>query len=162
MKATCIVLGLIFCTASAVNGQTTDHFSKVNTAQRLRLENKYSEERDSIIAYFNTTISELLNSKDACSQLPDTSNHYFLVNQLKQETEGITIAYGLINNVVITTEGDLKVYSWDDLEGGSFHSYINYLQYVDAQGTCNTYPMDTGQDDPEVGYYDIRQVGNYY
>ncbi len=144
-----------------VNGQIDSLFSKVTHAQKLRLQNIFSEERDSIFSEFETTINLLFNCKTLCTKLPDTSNHYFLVNKLQKETIGKTLAYAFMNNIVISTSENFRIYSWDNLDGGSSHSYTNYLLYMN-EADCIIFPMDTSNQDLEVGYYYIKQIKDYF
>ena len=54
-----------------------------------------------------------------------------------------------MNNVVITTVGQIKIYSWDDLGGGSYHS-TRTIQ--NGRRNCFTKQLDTNEHDSEVGY----------
>ncbi|MEO1033834.1 MAG: hypothetical protein AAFX55_20805 [Bacteroidota bacterium] len=162
-------LVLFLVATLGAQGQTDALFSNVNRAQKLRLKHTFSEQRDSVFYSFDTAINALLSSSEVCRELPDTTNHYFLINKLKDISPkskhisiGQKLAYAFMNNIVITSSGQIKIYSWDDLGGGSYHSYTNYLQYTDDKGNCITNPIDTKEEDSEVGYYDIVQTGNYY
>ncbi len=131
-------------------------FIEVGRMQELRLQNIFSEKRDSIFNLFDITVQRLIMTTEFCNfQLDSTT---FQSNSSNSE-EGIHLAYTFINNSVkCSSDQKIRVFSWDDLGGGSHHTYTNYLQYKTNTGNCKTIPFDTIQNNVEVGYYQIETL----
>ncbi|MCB9233104.1 MAG: hypothetical protein H6581_15715 [Bacteroidia bacterium] len=146
----------------SLKGQTDLLFSELNQAQQGRLKHIFDEQRDSVMASFEISFHRLLASEGSCQELPDTSLHYILVDRLREKNEGVVLAYALMNQVVLSTAGNLRVWSYDDLGGGSFHSYVNYLQYQTPEGAGLTFRLDTLEEDHQVGYYRAEQRGDQF
>lgn len=132
----------------------------VNKLQILRLKNYGTEHRDSIFSKFDSTIIQLFKNDKICSHPFDTLNHYFLNNPEIEESSAHFILYAFIKNIVICASNDRKfrVFSWDDLQAGSYHTYTNFAQYQVSKNNCTIIPIDTSEDDTEAGYYDIITV----
>lgn len=124
--------------------------------QELRLQNIFSEKRDSIFNLFDISVQRLIMSAEFCnSQLDSTT---FQSNSSNSD-EGIHLAYTFMNNLVkCSSDQKIRVFSWDDLGWGSYHTYTNYLQYKTNSGNCKTIPFDTIQNNVEVGYYRIETL----
>lgn len=142
--------------------QADSLFSQLNIAQKQRLKVRYYDTNRLALLQFDTIINQLFRSTTTCKQLPDTSNHSLLFNELNLVTKGKTLAYALMHNIVIIDTGNLRVYSWDNSDGGSYHTYTNYIQFKDKDGNCRSSMIDTLDTTPEVGYYNIEQIENYY
>lgn len=142
----------------ALSAQVNPLFQRVNEEQSQRLGHIFSDQRDSVFAAFDVSIDALFASTASCETLPDTSRYYFLVDALSDVTAGQTLAYAFINNIVICTAGQLKVYSWDNLDGGNYHTYTNYLQYMADDGTCTAVLIDTAETSDEVGYFRMEPI----
>jgi hypothetical protein len=150
-----LFLGLVHLGLPA---QVDSLFRRVNTGQEERLLHIFSDQRDSVYAAFDLAVQALFGSAESCGALPDTSLHYFWADGLADITDGQTLAYGFMNNIVICTKGNLKIYSWDDLGGGSHHTYGNILQYMGENGVCVAIPLDTSENSDEVGYFRIERI----
>lgn len=147
------------------NAQNNTLFSELNDAQKNRLQQTTDdwEQRESVFKKFNVIVKKTLKEPMSCLKTPDSSYHYFLVNQLNKETNGQALMYSFVNTIVITTKENLKVYSWDDLDGGSHHTYVNYIQYQNNEGICKAILLnDLSNDFNAAGYYNIEKINEYY
>lgn len=147
----------LFCYCVS-NGQIDALFKQANHCQEQRLKNIFGEGRNHAFGTFDTAMQGLLHSENICTTEPDSTFPYFLVNRLNKETNGKTIAYTLMSCVLVSGTADFKIYSWDGLFGGSYHTYFNYAIYKDQKGQCIAFPLDTSQASPEVGYYKVEAI----
>ncbi len=133
---------------------------KVNDFQILRLDHFFDESRDSIFSLFDSAVYELFEQDEFCFYQPDTSNSYFLNSYSLNDYSAITLAYGLINYILYTTSPDhkIRIFSWDDLQGGSGHTYSNMIQFDIDDDDCKAEKFDSLEDNTEVGYYKIHQA----
>lgn len=157
MKKHLCLLSIVFCCSTSLISQQIDSlFIEVKRMQELRLQNIFSEKRDSIFNLFDISVQRLMISTEFCNfQLDSTT---FQSNPSKSD-EGMHLAYTFINNLVkCSSDHKIRVFSWDNLEGGSYHTYTNYLQYKTINGNCKTIPFETIQNNVEVGYYRIEKV----
>jgi len=159
---TILIFVLLSGSLSAQPSDIDTLYKNVNKAQKERLENKFSESRDSIFTKFDAAIKDLFNHQEICNEFPDRANNYFLINGLSNEKQGKTLAYAFMNNIVISSSDDamLKIYSWDNLGGGTQHSYTNYILFKDKNESCKVLPFDTSENSDEVGYYYIKKLNH--
>ena len=151
-----ILLITLFCSINIIAQSLDSLFIKVQRMQELRLQNIFSEKRDSIFNLFESSIQKLFFSQEFCDTTLDSS--FFYINP-KTSDDGIYLAYSFINNLVnCSNDQKIRIFSWDDLGGGSYHTYTNYLQYRIDNGKCKIIPFDTLQDNLEVGYYKIETL----
>jgi len=160
-------LFIIFFIISVLKGYSQTEnidslFDIVSENQKLRLKNIFTEKRDSVFEKFDKSIEKLLNHPDFCKTSFDSSKKYFLVDKLKNETKGVNLAYSFINNIVVTNSANkkIRIFSWDDLGGGSCHYYTNYIQIPDDSGKCIINSFNASEFIPEVGYYQIEEIND--
>lgn len=139
-----------------VIGQNDSLFHEVNQAQQGRIKFSFTDSRDSAFSVFDQKITALIQSTNLCDDLPDSTYDYFIVNKLDNEHVGQTLAYALMNNIVVCSDSSLSVYSWDNLDGGSAHSYSSFLVYKNEKNNCLSFSLDTNYSELEVGYYKIE------
>ena len=133
--------------------------SKVSLCQEERVNNIFTEKRDSVFTKFDLGIHKLFNHKSFCKKTPDSVNRFFVTDKLNEKNEGQTLAYLFMNNIVVSNSFDskLRIFSWDDLGGGSYHSYTNFIQVQSDSDNCLISQIDTSEFSVEVGYYQIKQ-----
>lgn len=127
--------------------------TELHRLQGLRIENMFNENRDSIFQLFDSLAYQLMVSNELCQSSLDSSAIYKISSNYDSD---ISLAYSFINNWVRSSVDDrIRLFSWDDLGGGSYHTYTNYLQYKTSDNRCITTPFDTLHSNIEVGYYQI-------
>lgn len=163
MKKTLYILIFTLVSSNILSQNNIDTIIRnVNELQLLRLKNIFSDSRDSIYAEFDTSIIKLFQYNDFCNYRIDSSYQFFLNSASLVDDSSITLTYALINNIVYTTSQDnkLRIFSWDNLEGGSYHTYENFIQFNNNKNHCEIIQLDTLESDPEVGYYKIFQISD--
>lgn len=152
-----IVVLLLSCASKVYDLEIL--FKLTNEAQRNRVKSIF-QERETNESQILVQFKKLLNHPNLCSQVPKTRYEYIKVNTLKYERIGKTLAYAFINNIVVSMADDKKVftYSWDRLDGGTSHNYMNYLVYVDQENKCHNKAFNAMENTDEVGYYNIESV----
>lgn len=143
----------LWISCNALQAQSTDSLLlEVHRLQNLRLTHYADEQRDSIFLLFEEAMQSWLTSPTSCAWRFDSTK----LASLPVASEGKQLAYGFMNRLVTSSADErLRLYSWDELWGGSYHSYTNYLQYRTPDGTCKVMPFDTVPDNTEVGYYQV-------
>lgn len=133
---------------------------KVNVLQEKRLSNYSTDSRDTVFTKFDSAIINLFQQKEFCSYQPDTSYYCFLTSDSISNYQGITLTYAFINYIVYTVSQDnkIRIFSWDNLDGGSYHTYTNFVQINTDNDQCEVVPFDTSELNAEVGYYRINQI----
>lgn len=163
MRASGIFLMLLLiCVQPQAQVVLTDSlFGKASRLQEQRLKNIFTDNRDSVYSCFDSIMDELSKQPHICTALPDSTHPFFLVDRLQNETKGITLAYGFMNRIVVAESPDerLKAYCWDDLGGGSYHTYFGFLSNTDKAGTCHVLSLDSLFEYPETAIYAIYQAG---
>jgi len=134
----------------------------VNELNGLRLKNMFETERDFVFNQFDSAVTRMFEHPDICNYIPDTAYYYIEYNPSFEDLSMQYYMLNFANNIVICNSEDnrLRVYSWDDLGGGSAHSYHNYLQYEKGIGTCEIIEIDTAEFSLSVGYYDIKSIND--
>lgn len=151
-----IVVVWFWCMNLSLFAQPIDSlFQQAKRLEVLRYENIFSEQRDSIFGLFDSTMFQLLTHPDFC----DVKSNG-LLGSMKEpidSLQGVDLAYGFMNNLICAESSDerIRLFSWDELSGGSGHSYVNYIQINGDDGRCVVMPFDTTMDNLEVGYYKI-------
>lgn len=110
---------------------------------KQRLDNIFSEERDSIFAAYDSTIYTLFQKPEVCGYPFERFSEYV--------------------SIVTSPDNKLRSFSWDNVGGGSFHDYTTYLEYKKPDGSCGIVEIDTEKSDQdadfiEVRYYKIEQI----
>jgi hypothetical protein len=162
LKSTLIVLSLI-CSQEVLMAQTVSIDSLVKSVDQLqeeRLKNIMTDQRDSVFELFHHALAELTRHPKGCSYEFDSSLWHVQYGNAMQDSEGITLAYAFVNNLVIARSDDarVRIISSDNLEGGPSHTYTCYAQLTDSLGNCRTSVLDTAVSDVDVGYYHISQA----
>lgn len=64
----------------------------------------------------------------------------------------------LAQQITIKTSPDkrVKFYSWDDMNGGTWHTIHSFAQYRGADGSVQILQIDTGNEDRDEAYTDSR------
>ncbi|MEM7368295.1 MAG: hypothetical protein AAF587_06805 [Bacteroidota bacterium] len=132
--------------------------NEVNELHQQRRKMYSSEKKDSIFLAFDQKIQELLYHPDFCGNWWNSLGQPFSKNAA--DVKGEVLAYSLINDVMICSSDDdrMLLVSWDDLGGGSYRSYSNYMLYKNDFGVCQTIKLDSAKEGHEVGYYQIERV----
>lgn len=132
--------------------------NEVNELQRQRRKMHASDQRDSIFAAFDEKIQELLYHPDFCGNWWNSLGQSF--SKDAADVKGEVLAYSLVNDIMVSSSDDdqILLVSWDNLEGGSFHRYTNYMLYQDYFGTCQTIRLDTVEEGHELGFYQVERV----
>lgn len=160
LKFIFVIFFLIF---NVVGSQNNKLFFELDEVQKLRLKQRNNwDARDSVNRCFNNIIHKTLTNNKSCNELPDSTLKYLSVNNLKTVKKGIVLVYAFMNNIVITSKENLKVYSIDNLGGGSYHDYTNYIQYKNKFGECKFILLNKTQEDNSSGCYRIEKVNEYY
>ncbi|SNR16253.1 hypothetical protein [Tenacibaculum jejuense] len=143
-----------------LQAQKQSMLDKLNDLQLKRLENLRNwTKKDSL----NTLISKTIASDDAKLFVnTDTTQYYLVENKLRDAKKGIRLAYAFINNIIINTNEDIRVFSTDVLDNGSFHEYLNYIQFKTKNQTWKVINLDKSQQDKSVGFYKVDKINNYY
>ncbi len=134
---------------------------KLNDLQIKRLRNMSTDSRDSLFTEFNSYFLNLLKNEEFCMYKIDTSNHFILNSNSLKNDSSITLVYALINKVLYTTSKDnkIRIFSYDNLDGGPWHTYQSFLQFETHNNHCKFHVLDTlSTDDMEVGYYKIHKL----
>ena len=133
--------------------------TKVSLCQKERVNNVFTEKRDSAFTKFDLEIHKLFKHESFCKKTSDSVNRFFVTDKLNDKIEGKNLAYLFMNNIVVSNslDGKLRTFSWDDLDGGSSHSYTNFIQVQTDSDKCLITQIDTAQFSIEVGYYQIKQ-----
>lgn len=154
---------IVFCFSTSLKSQPIDSLLlEIETLQSLRLKHIFDEKMDSIFRLFDKTIEKLFVHEDLCNIIPFDST-IFLRNPSKSD-EGEFLAYSFMSNLVTcSSDNKVSLFSWDDLLGGSYHEYTNYLVQKTSDGKCKAIPFDRGEDVLQVGYYRIEVLnkGNW-
>jgi hypothetical protein len=161
MKNTLLILvfGWMSFQGFAQTGTLDSLLSRVESLQRLRLEHYSTDRREEVFLAFDSAVVALFRHPGFCEMDPETSRYFYRSNQSPDENDQVLHPYTFMNDMVMCTSPDkrLRVFSWDDLGGGSFHSFTNYLLFEHADGHCRLSPFDTAESCVEVGYYEIVQ-----
>lgn len=130
--------------------------NEVNELYELGLKFDSYEKRDSIYSKLDSTIQYLFKHKKICSFSFD-STKIMKNNSNKKNLKGKKLAYSFMNKINVTSSEDdkIRIFSWNNLGGGSFHTYSNYIQFQKKDQSCQVIPIDTAQNSTEVGYYKI-------
>ena len=147
---------ILFC-FTKMNSQSINTLLKeVHQLREQRVKHMFSDKRDSIFTLFDTRVQELIRSAEFCDYELDS---LFVDHGDSKVKSGKYLAYRFMNNLMkCSSDQKLRIFSWDDLGGGSYHSYTNYIQYKDKHGKCITKPFDEHPFDTEVGYYNIESL----
>ncbi|WNJ19306.1 hypothetical protein [Pontibacter sp. G13] len=140
---------------ATVRAQSLDSlFMKVENLRQQRITHYSDSLRDSVFQLFEAAIIEIAAHPEFCHLTPQDSA------EDTTSYSGRDYAYSFMNHStwVFSPDGRLRICSWDDLGGGSYHSYTNYLQFRDESGACTTLPIDTATYSTEVGYFKIAQA----
>ncbi|MBO6517366.1 MAG: hypothetical protein JJ975_12530 [Bacteroidia bacterium] len=139
---------------------------RVNSLQSLRLQNIFTEQRDSLFTLFDSSITVLMRDQEFHSNPIDSSLRYFYNGSQISNDTNVTLTYAIMSTVLYCNSSDnkLRTYTCDDLGGGCGHSYRNYLVYKKKRGDIGHYNLDTGrsQSDTEgysyFGTYDVKTL----
>jgi hypothetical protein len=103
-------------------------------------DNSYPKNRDSLISNLNVRLPELLKLSEACNFNFDSLRKYIYI--------------------VSSQDHLVRIFSWDDLTGGTYHFFNNYLQFTPDGSSCKTLPLDESDESPEVAYTSIESLVN--
>ena len=154
-----LIFILIFCLNLPLSAQPLSKLLvQAKELHKQRSQNIFSDLKDTLDLQFDSTMQGLIQHPEFCAADPTEIARQIQTKELPSDDSGIHFAYHLMNFVTVAPAEDLAIFSWDDLGGGSAHSYTNYIQYRLADGTCMMQPLDTARDDWEVGYYEAEKL----
>ena len=137
---------------------------QVNDLQRLRLKHRASEQREKVALAFATAVARLVHYPQFCGKSIDPTYRYWKNAAEVEDEEGRILVYAFMNNIVYceSEDGQVRLFSWDNLNGGSYHDYTVLIQYPTPENprgiACKIIPLDTESEAIKVGYYKILQV----
>lgn len=153
---------LFLCCSNATFGQSDSLFAIVNQAQENRLKRLKIYSLDSAYDTLEAANAILLETNFPYRDLPDSNARYLLANELDTISNGTVLAYAFMNHVVITNSGSVGIYSWDDLDRGTYHTYRSFVVYTNSLGECVKTEWDTGSTAHEAGYHRLYQIEDHY
>lgn len=60
--------------------------------------------------------------------------------------------------ITFSNDRSLKCYSYDNLEGGSAHTYSNIVSFFNGEGKLVSHNLKTEAESPMVGYFEIHRI----
>ncbi|MEO0468971.1 MAG: hypothetical protein AAF206_05075, partial [Bacteroidota bacterium] len=123
-----------------------------------RKQNIFSDQKESLDQRFDSCMQALLRHPDFCGIDSVEIARLVRATAAEPRESGQYFAYHLINFVAIASAENLMVFSWDDLGGGTYHTYTNYVQYQLTDGSCVVQPLDTAEHDWDAGYYQTEKL----
>ena len=140
------------------NGQNIDTLcSQVSDLQQDRIEHIFTDERDAVFSRFDSAFSTLVRHSELCQSNPRGKR--FLNADSISDFKGVTLAYAFMNDIVVCQSDDkqVSVFSVDDLNGGSGHTYTCFLNW-NLKNSCLSAPFDTSIQTIDVGYFRIYKL----
>lgn len=145
---TILVITLTILGGFPVFGQTTLDSLETQAIyqQKIRSKNIFSDQRETVFAAFDSTIQQIFAHPDVCDYPFDSLRQFI--------------------SVVSSDDGKLRIFSWDNLGGGTYHTYTTYLEYHSEDGACKAWEIDiepkryvdTIPIPVEVGFYRVAEV----
>lgn len=102
------------------------------------IDNKVYRDKDSLIRELNSQLPILITHKESCNFRFDSLGKYIYITSSKDKR--------------------IRIFSWDEFSGGTYHFFTNYLQLKTRDNSCKIIPFDQSEESPEVSYTSIKTL----
>ncbi|MCB9262942.1 MAG: hypothetical protein H6607_11265 [Flavobacteriales bacterium] len=135
---------------------------RVHDFQQLRVENYFTEKRDSVFKLFDSAWTNLLLIQEFHSSPIDTAKYYHFVWHEYNPVDSLRTFNRYKSTSPITlnmsAEERVKLYSWDGFNGGCNHVSFNYAVYKNSKGRYINFLKNMEFDDVMFGYHQIEMI----